>query len=210
VSGVHVGLHLEDEAREWRGQRALGVFTVGGGTRRRGQLGDRLQQHPHPEVPRRRAEQHRRLFAGREELEQAERLEAGAVALVDEDQQRHAALARHLQQAGGLALDPARGVEQDDGAVGGAHHPQRVLGEVVVAGRVEQGHLQAAVGELQRAPVEQQLLGGGRLAGVGVGDDREGAPARGLRLDVPHTRRGGGRRGHRSIAAFRRVHSRLP
>ena len=36
-------------------------------------------------------------------------------------------------------------------------------------------------GRADRAPGQQQVLGQGGLAGVGVGDDGEGAPARSLR-----------------------------
>jgi hypothetical protein len=38
-------------------------------------------------------------------------------------------------------------------------------------------------GDLDGAAVQQQLLGQGGLAGVGVGNDREGPPAPGLALD---------------------------
>ena len=39
-------------------------------------------------------------------------------------------------------------------------------------------------GQLDRAGVEQQLLGQRRLAGVGVRDDRERAPSRHLALEL--------------------------
>ena len=39
-------------------------------------------------------------------------------------------------------------------------------------------------GKLDRAGVEEELLGQRRLAGVGVRDDRKGAPSRNFPLDL--------------------------
>ena len=159
-------------------------------------------------------------------VDHLQRVHAGAVVLVDERDERDPARLRDLEELERLRLDAARGVEQDHGAVGGGEHAQRVLGEVAVAGGVEQVEDDVAVLEAQRgradrdaaallelhpvrarlaaaaarldraglgdrAAVEQQLLGQRRLAGVRVGDDREGAPARGLGHDAIGARRGG-------------------
>ena len=59
-------------------------------------------------------------------------------------------------------------------------------------------------GELDRTAEKQQLLGQRRLAGVGVGDDGEGAPAGDLATHVG----GSVHREARSVAADRPVPSR--
>ena len=147
-------------------------------------------------------------------VEQLERVAAGPVPLVDEREQRQLALPADLEQLERLRLDALGRVEHHDRGVGGGQHPVGVLGEVAVAGGVEQVDHAVAVGELQhgrgdrdaalllelhpvrggrappaagldraglggeRAAVEQELLGERGLAGVGVADDGEGAPAR--------------------------------
>ena len=68
----------------------------------------------------------------------SERLHAGAVVLVHEREQRDPARAGDLEQLLGLRLHAARRVDQDHGRVDRGQHAQRVLGEVLVPGRVEQ------------------------------------------------------------------------
>ena len=148
-------------------------------------------------------------------VEQLERVAARSVPLVDEREQRQVALAADLEELQRLRLDALGRIEHHDRGVGGRQHPVGVLGEVAVAGGVEQVQHRVAVRELQhgrgdrdaslllhlhpvggdapslaprldragaleRAAVEQELLREGGLARVGVADDREGAPARGL------------------------------
>ena len=86
---------------------------------------------------------------GLDVVDHVERVEAGAVVLVDERDQRDVARARDLEQAQRLRLDALGRVEQHDRAVGGGEHAQRVLGEVLVAGRVEQVEDRALVLEAQ-------------------------------------------------------------
>ena len=56
-----------------------------------------------------------------------------------------------LEQLDGLRLDPLHAVDQHDGGVGGGQRAVGVLGEVVVAGGVQQVHAPAGVFELQHA-----------------------------------------------------------
>ena len=124
--------------------------------------------------------------------------------------------ARHTSNSFSVwASMPLARVEHHHDGVDAGEHAVRVLGEVLVAGRVEQVDDVVAVGELQHrradrdaalalelhpvrgrrppafagldragalhgAGIEQELLGQRRLAGVGVADDRERAPARRL------------------------------
>ena len=148
-------------------------------------------------------------------VEQLERVAPGPVPLVDEGEQRQTARPAHLEQLERLGLDALGCVEDHDRGVGRRQHPVGVLGEVAVAGCVEQVHDAVPVRELehgrgdrdaalllelhpvrggraptlprldrpgaggQRTAVEQELLGEGGLAGVGVRDDRErAAPSR--------------------------------
>ena len=145
-------------------------------------------------------------------VDQFHRLPARAVQLVDEGEDRQAALAGHAEQLLGLLLHALGAVQQHHHAVGGGERPVGVLAEVLVAGGVQQvddvvlvlelhgrrgdrdapllldGHpvrlgVARALPALDRAgpvdgaAVEQQLLGEGGLARVGVADDGEGAPA---------------------------------
>ena len=71
-------------------------------------------------------------------VDHPERLHARAVVLVHERDQRDPAGARDLEELLGLGLDAAGRVDQDHGGVDRGQHPQRVLGEVLVPGRVEQ------------------------------------------------------------------------
>jgi len=83
--------------------------------------------------------------------DQLERILADAVALVDDGKDRHAPPLADGEQLPRSLLDALAVVEQHDGAVGGDEHPVGVLGEVLVARRIEQVHLVALVGELHHA-----------------------------------------------------------
>ena len=82
-------------------------------------------------------------------VDHPERLHAGPVVLVHERDQRDAARAGDLEELLGLGLDAAGGVDQDHGGVDRGQHPQRVLGEVLVARGVEQVEDDALVLEAQ-------------------------------------------------------------
>jgi hypothetical protein len=144
-------------------------------------------------------------------LEQLDRLAHLAVELVHEGDDRRVAQAADFEQLDGLRFDALGGVDHHDGGVDGGEHAVGVLGEVLVARRVEQVDGVAAVVELHHragdrdaalllhlhpvgggvaralarlhraghqdgAAEQQQLLGQRGLAGVGVGNDGEGAP----------------------------------
>jgi hypothetical protein len=81
--------------------------------------------------------------------EQLQRLAAGPVELVDEREDRDAALAADREQLAGLRLDAFGVVDQHHGAVGGHQGPVGVLGKVLVPGRVQQVEHVAVVLELQ-------------------------------------------------------------
>ena len=70
VRRVHVGLHLEHEARR-RGRRAVAgrALDVGPGPGDGHQVDDGVEQHAHAEVGERRAEEHRGGLAGQEQLD---------------------------------------------------------------------------------------------------------------------------------------------
>ena len=84
-------------------------------------------------------------------LDQLERILADAVALVDEGEDRHAAPLADVEQLPRPLLDALAVVEQHDRAVGGDQRAVGVLGEVLVAGRVEQVDVIAVVLELHDA-----------------------------------------------------------
>ena len=84
-----------------------------------------------------------------EVVDHPERLHAGPVVLVHERDQRDAARPGDLEELLGLRLDAAGGVDQDHGGVDRGQHPQRVLGEVLVARGVEQVEDDALVLEAQ-------------------------------------------------------------
>ena len=146
-------------------------------------------------------------------VEQLEAVAARPVPLVDEREQGHVAGPAHLEQLERLRLDALGRVEHHHRGVDRGQHPVGVLGEVAVAGRVEQVEHVVAVRELQhrggdrdaplllelhpvgpgappltpgldltgllhRPAVQQELLGEGGLARVGVADDGEGAAVR--------------------------------
>ncbi len=157
------------------------------------------------------ARRHVQLEVALDLVHQLERLAAVAVELVDEGDDRHVAHPAHFEKLAGLRFDAFGGVEHHHRRVDRGQGAVGVLGEVFVAGGVEQVEGAAAVveghhrdgdrdaalaldfhpvgagapafaagldlaGELDGAAEEQQLFGEGGLAGVGVRDDREGAP----------------------------------
>ena len=71
-------------------------------------------------------------------VEQFQGMPARTVPLVDHRQDRDAAVAADLEQLEGLRFQTLGRVDQHDRAVDGAEHPVGVLGEVGVAGGVEQ------------------------------------------------------------------------
>ena len=81
-------------------------------------------------------------------LEQLERLAHLAVHLVDEREDRRVAHAAHLEQLDRLRLDALGGVDQHHRGVDRGQHAVGVLGEVLVARRVEQVDRVAGVLEL--------------------------------------------------------------
>ena len=96
-------------------------------------------------------------------VEQLERFATGTVVLVEERQHRQAAAPAHLEQLERLGLDALGAVEHHHHGVDAGEHPVGVLGEVLVAGRVEEVDHVVAVGELQHgradrdAPLALQL-----------------------------------------------------
>ena len=132
-----------------------------------------------PDRPRQRHGGHlqRRLDV----VDELQRLHARPVVLVDERDERDPAGARDLKELERLRLDAARGVEQDHGAVGGGEHAQRVLGEVAVAGGVEQVEDDVAMLEAQRRRADRDAAAlldlhpvRARLAAAAAGLDRAG------------------------------------
>jgi hypothetical protein len=106
----------------------------------------------------------------------------GAVELVHEGEDRHAAPGTDLEELARLVFHALAGVDHHDDGVHGGEHAVGVLGEVLVAGRVEQVHPVAVVLELEdgRADGDAALLlqlhpvgGGGALVfarGHGAGE----------------------------------------
>ena len=82
-------------------------------------------------------------------VEQLERLAAGAVVLVEEREHRQPAAAADLEQLERLGLDALGRVEHHHHGVDAGEHAVGVLGEVLVAGGVEQVDDVVAVRELQ-------------------------------------------------------------
>ena len=144
-------------------------------------------------------------------VQQVEGVLARAVQLVDEDHHRRLAHPAHLHQAARLLLDALGAVDDDDDRIDGRQRAVGVLGEILVAGRIENidlhsvilethdggGHRDAALPfdlheigrralldlvaldgarHVDRAAEEQQLLGKGGFAGVGVRNDGERPP----------------------------------
>ena len=114
-------------------------------------------------------------------IQQGERLLHRAVALVDEGEDRHAALAADLEELAGLRLDALGGINHHHDRVHGGEHAIGVLGEVLVARGVQQVEAVAGVIELQHggADGDAALLlqfhpVGGRRALVLARGDRAG------------------------------------
>ena len=78
-------------------------------------------------------------------VEQVERVLARAVELVDEDHDRRVAHPAYFHQLARLRLDALSAVDHDDHAVDGRQRPVGVLGEVLVAGGVEDVDLDVSV-----------------------------------------------------------------
>ena len=150
-------------------------------------------------------------------VEQVERLLGRAVELVDEDDHGGRAHAADLHQLARLRLDALRAVDDDDHRIDSRQRTIGILGEVLVAGGVEdvdlgplvleahdrRGDRNAALAldlhevgggsfldlvafdgarNVDRAAEEQQFFGKGRLTGIRVGNDGEGAPTGNLFL----------------------------
>ena len=99
-------------------------------------------------------------------VEQFQRRLARPVPLVDDGDHRDAAVAAHLEQLQRLRLEALRGVDQHDGGVDRGQHAVGVLGEVGVAGGVDQvDHVVdrpepgGAVVELQRGGADRDAAG---------------------------------------------------
>ena len=82
-------------------------------------------------------------------VEQGERCAGRAVELVDEGENRHPAATADFEKLSGLRLDAFGRVDDHDRGVDGREHPVGVLGEILVAGRVEQVDHITVVVELQ-------------------------------------------------------------
>ena len=115
-------------------------------------------------------------------VEQLEGLPAGPVPLVDERDHRDPARAADVEQLERLRLQALRGVEQHHRGVDGGEHPVGVLGEVAVAGGVQQVDHAVAVAELQHRGGDGDAALALHLHPVG----RDAPPAR---LAVHGTRR---------------------
>ncbi len=112
--------------------------------------------------------------------DQLERIAPGAVALVDEGEDRHPAHLADFEELPGPFLDATAIVEQHHCRVGCDQRPVSVLGEVGVAGGVEQVDLIAEIRELHHA-------GGHRDAALLLERHpvRRGMPRGAARLDRP-------------------------
>ena len=82
-------------------------------------------------------------------VEEGERVARRPVALVHEGEDRHAPPAAHLEELARLRLDALARVDHHERGVHGREHAVGVLGEVLVAGGVEQVDRVAAVVELE-------------------------------------------------------------
>ncbi len=82
-------------------------------------------------------------------VEQRERVLHGAVALVHEREDRHAALAADLEELARLRLDALGRINHHHHRIHGSEHAVGVLGKILVARRVEQVEPVAVVIELQ-------------------------------------------------------------
>ena len=100
-------------------------------------------------------------------VQQFEGLAAGTVPLVDEGDDGDAAVAAHVEQLQRLRLQALGRVQQHDRAVHGRQHPVGVLGEVRVAGGVEQVQQHAAVLEPQHRGGDGDAAGAFHVHPVG-------------------------------------------
>ncbi len=85
-----------------------------------------------------------------DQVHQLERRQPGTVPLVDHGDHRDAAQRADLEELEGLRLEPLAGVDQHHGGVDRGQHAVGVLGEVAVAGGVDEVDHVVAVDELQR------------------------------------------------------------
>ena len=85
-----------------------------------------------------------------DEVHQLERRQPGTVPLVDHRDHRDAAQRADLEELEGLRLEPLAGVDQHHRGVDRGQHAVGVLGEVAVAGGVDEVDHVVAVDELQR------------------------------------------------------------
>ena len=141
---------------------------------------DALKIRPVPNRPvhRKRADAEHAL----EFVDQLQWIFHRAITLVHEREDRHAALAADLEQLPGLWLDAFGGINHHDDGVHGGQHAIGVLGEVFVAGSVEQVETVAVVVELQHGGADRDAAlllqlhpvgGGGALVlarGHGAGE----------------------------------------
>ena len=84
-------------------------------------------------------------------VDDAEGVLTDSVALVHEREDRESAALADAEQLARLALHALPVVEKHDGAVGGGQRAVRVLGEILVPGRVEQIDAEARIVEVQHA-----------------------------------------------------------
>ena len=88
-------------------------------------------------------------------IEQLERIARGPVELVHEGEDRHAAPAADLEQLAGLRFDALAGIDHHHRRIHRGQHAVGVLGEILVAGRVEQVDAVAVVLELQHGGADR-------------------------------------------------------
>ena len=88
-------------------------------------------------------------------VQQRQRIARGPVQLVHEREDGHAALAANFKQFARLALDAFARVNDHDRRVHCRQHAVGILGEIFVAGRVEQVHAVAAILELQHGRTDR-------------------------------------------------------
>jgi len=114
-------------------------------------------------------------------VDQLQRVARGAIALVHEGKDRHAALVADLKKFSSLAFDALGCIDDHDDGVHGGQDPVGVLRKILVAGGIEQVDLVAVILELKGrrtdgdTPLPFQLhpVGGGRPL-VFAGGDRAG------------------------------------
>jgi len=95
-----------------------------------------------------------------------------AIEFVDEGDQRRVAHPAHLHQFFGLGFNPFGVVDNHDRRINGSEHPVGILGEILVAGGVEQIDLVVAVGEFHHRGGDRDaalLFNGHPVAGCVAG-----------------------------------------